>query len=160
MSKAGKAKHLDYERLKLLLREYQCPCHNLTRTLSLFFFFLFSIRSTIACANKLLDQELIHFVFFATDSKTLEDLALSLISDEKAFLLIGNESLYCEFVYVLNKPINVNSFPQSYVCSRQRFRHFYRKQPPFPIAEWRHGLRAAGLVRSFLRPTHFLCVSA
>jgi hypothetical protein len=61
MSKAGKPKHLDYE----------------------------SVEQAFKCANKLLKDGAISYVFFATDSDKLEEYAYSLLSDEKAYVLIG-----------------------------------------------------------------------
>jgi hypothetical protein len=61
MSLQGKPKHLDYG----------------------------SIKQTFQCANKLLEENEIDFVFFATDSAKLEDYAYSLISDQKAYVLVG-----------------------------------------------------------------------
>jgi hypothetical protein len=61
MSKQGKLKHLDYE----------------------------SIEQAFHCANKLLKDKDIDYVFLATDSAKLEEYAYSLISDQKAYVLVG-----------------------------------------------------------------------
>ena len=63
MSINGKAKHLDYE----------------------------SVQKSLDCANKLLKEKVIDNIFFATDSKKLEDYAYKLISDQKAYVLISKD---------------------------------------------------------------------
>ena len=67
-----------------------------------------SVDQSMACANALLERGDIDYVFFATDEEKLQDYAHSLISDEKAYVVVSKDSTSIadydvDYVFMRNK---------------------------------------------------------